>query len=115
MGQYSFKNNSLEKKLEIVVEGVFSQQNGMDYVTDYNKEIRKINPKEYDLLLDCTKLAVTPADVVPQLQGCFELYKANGFKKVSTIINASNGAIIKMQFNRLARIVKLDNLEIIEK
>lgn len=46
------------------------------------------------------------------LEGCFQLYKNDGFKKV--ILRIASNPILKLQLNRVARSVKLDNCEIIE-
>lgn len=119
MKKYEFKKSIIEKTFYITVAGIFTKEDGEGYVKEYLKQIAGLNTKEYTLKFDCLNLKVTPSDVIPQLQGCFELYKQGGFKKVIGVIpstgsNDLNSGVMKMQFNRLARTTGLANFEIVE-
>ena len=118
MEKYSFNKNTLAETLDIIVQGVYTKEDAENYVKEYLEAISNINTSKYTLKFDCINLKVTPTDVVPQLQGCFELYKKAEFKKVIAIISASNNlsaGVMKLQFNRLAKTVGLNNFEIVEK
>lgn len=113
MGKYAFKNNTNDKTLEITIEGLFTQQDGMDYIKTYQDTIKRISTAEYKLIFDCTNLSVTPSEIVPMLQGCFEMYKQANYNAVKAIVPKQNGAVLKMQFSRLAKNAGLQNFEII--
>ncbi|MBU3204407.1 hypothetical protein [Clostridium algidicarnis] len=112
--KFSFKRNDTTKVLEIFTEGVFTPEDGAEYVKSYKAEVAKITPGEYTLKFDCSNLELNRPEVLPILQGCFEMYKVNNFKKIiATVGNSKNSVILKMQIGRLARTVGLDNIEII--
>lgn len=112
--KFDFKRNDTTKVLEIFTEGVFTPEDGSEYVKSYKAEVEKINPVEYTLKFDCSNLELNRPAVQPMLQDCFEMYKTNNFKKIIvTVGNSKNSAILKMQIGRLARTVGLNNIEII--
>ncbi|MBU5591873.1 hypothetical protein KQI89_08850 [Clostridium sp. MSJ-4] len=112
--KFDFKRNDTTKTLEIFTEGVFTQEDGEEYVKSYKTQVLKINPMEYTLKFDCSDLQLNRPEVLPLLQGCFEMYKMNNFKKILvTVGNSKNSNILKMQIGRLARTVGLNNMEII--
>lgn len=112
MKKFEFKTDRLGKKIDVNLRGMFKPQDAKDYVNEYQKVIGTINSKEYRLQFDCTEMIITPADAVPMLKGCFEMYKQAGFNKVVAKISKTNGLIMKMQFNRLAKETGLTNFEV---
>ncbi|MFJ8528410.1 hypothetical protein [Bacillus sp. NPDC094106] len=112
MGNYKLQANRAQKVFHVSVEGMMSNQDGANFITDYKRNIAGFNPKEYTIELDCTKLNVTSADVLPMLEECYKLYIADGFQKVIFVV--SNNTILKMQLNRVARNTGLANYEIKE-
>ena len=112
MKKFRFTNNPSGKELRVELEGMFNAQDAEDFVKEYKSIISKIKPTETVFNVDCTKMIITPQDVVPQLQGCFEMYRDDKFKKVVFIVSKDKGAILKAQFNRLGRTVGLTNMEV---
>lgn len=112
--KYEFTNNAGLKELKVRLEGMFNAKDAEEYIRDYRDVVSRIKPNETVFNLDCTKMIVTPADVVPQLEGCFKMYKEDKFKKVVFKIPTKGGFILKSQFSRLARKVGLENIEIIQ-
>ena len=113
MGKYTLQANRIQKVFHVSVEGSMSSEDGANFIKDYKQKIAGINPKEYVIELDCTKLNVTSADVVPMLENCYKLYIADGFTKVIFNI-APKSNILKMQLNRVAKNTGLANYEIKE-
>ncbi|MEW4429413.1 MULTISPECIES: hypothetical protein [Paenibacillus] len=111
MGSFILKTDVPNKVLNIELEGSFSQEDGLRSISAYQDTIAPIDPREYELRIDCKKLNVTAPEIVPLLEGCLALFKKDGFKKV--VLTLENNAILKMQLSRLGRAVGLDNLEII--
>jgi hypothetical protein len=112
MGSYNFKLDSSKKVLNVKVEGRFGEQDGMKFINDYNNEIKKFNPNDYNIDLDCTELAVSSQDVLPLLENCYNLYQQTGFNKI--IFTIKNNITLKMQLNRIANKTGLKNYEIIQ-
>ncbi|WP_410514773.1 hypothetical protein PaeBR_10535 [Paenibacillus sp. BR2-3] len=111
MGKFNLKTDSANKVMNIELEGTFSEEDGTKSIQAYKQTISPINPADYELLIDCRKLNVTSADVVPLLEGCFIMFKSDGFVKVK--LTLENNPILKMQLSRLGRKAGIENLEII--
>lgn len=110
MGQFTMQVDRGRKRFDVMVGGWFTPEDAMNYIADYQKSVVTFNPKEYAISLDCHELKVSPVEMIPLLQQCMEMYKQSGFQKI--IINVGNSAIVKMQINRIAKVVGLDNVEI---
>ena len=109
--KFNFKADNSSKTLFIAVRGSFTEEDGKAYIAEYLKQVKAIDVKSYKLFLDCTELNVTSQDLSTMLQGCFEMYKNDGFGSVQAKI--INNAVLKMQLSRLAKNVGLGNFEVI--
>lgn len=110
MGKFNLSTDSVKKIINIELEGTFSEEDGIKSIQAYQQTINPITPSEYGLQIDCRKLNVTAPDVVPLLEGCFNMFKKDGFAKVN--LTLENNPILKMQLARLGRKAGLDNLDI---
>ncbi|WP_054941390.1 hypothetical protein [Paenibacillus ihuae] len=110
MGKFILKTDSVNKIINVELEGTFSNEDGLKSIQAYQQTVNPITPSEYSLQIDCRKLNVTAPDVVPLLEGCFIMFKADGFEQVS--LTLENNPILKMQLARLGRKAGLENLEI---
>ena len=110
-GHYTMNVNRAKKELNIMIVGNFTTEQAQRYASDYNANVKSINPSEYVLRLDCRDLNVITQDLVDSLEACYSLYQSSRFNKV--IIEIKQVAILKMQLNRLARKVGL-NCDIVE-
>ncbi|MEK5436360.1 hypothetical protein BSK65_11740 [Paenibacillus odorifer] len=111
MGQFILKTDTTKKVINIELEGTFSEEDGLKSIQAYQQTINPITPADYELQIDCRKLNVTAPDVVPLLEGCFVMFKNDGFVKVN--LTLENNPILKMQLARLGRKAGLENIEII--
>ena len=111
MGKFNIKSDTVNKIINIELEGTFSQEDGLKSIQVYQQTINPIIPADYELQIDCRKLNVTAPEMVPLLEGCFVMFKSDGFVKVN--LTLENNPILKMQLARLGRKAGLDNLEII--
>lgn len=112
MGSFNIQVDDANKVFHAEVEGTFSPEDGMKSIEAYQSSIAKIFVPDYVIDIDCTKLNVSAPDALPILEGCFQLYKKDGFKRVT--LKIAKNPILKMQLSRIARAVQLDNLEILE-
>lgn len=111
MGSFAFDLKSGSKDLNVLVEGMFTQQNALDFINEYQKNTSGINPGEYNLIFDATNLKVSTQEVLPLLENCMQMYKQSGFKRIEVSIGSS--AIVKNQIRRVVEKVGLQNCEII--
>jgi hypothetical protein len=111
MGHFILKTDTINKTINIELEGTFSEEDGLKSIQAYQQTVNPITPAEYDLKIDCRKLQVTEPDVVPLLGSCFVMFKNDGFVRVTLILE--NNPVLKMQLSRLGRKAGLGNIEII--
>lgn len=104
--------NKETKVMYAEASGSFSPEAARETLKQYHENVSQINPAEYTLSIDCSKLNVFSPDVAPILEQCFMLYKQTGFKKIKFTISNSN--VLKNQFVRIAKKAGLDNYEIVE-
>lgn len=112
MGTFNLRTDKAAQSLQVSVGGTFSNDDAGRFINEYNSTIATFDPKQYEIVLDCTGLNVSSPDVLPMLEQCFILYKDSGFKKV--IFTIKSNPILKMQLARVARSTKLENYEIRE-
>ncbi|ASS68537.1 MULTISPECIES: hypothetical protein [unclassified Paenibacillus] len=112
MGSFNIDLDRTNKVFNAQVEGTFSPEDGMNSVEAYKATIATIDTSEYEIRIDCTLLNVSAPSSLPILEGCFALYKEDGFKKVSLLL--AKNPVLKMQLGRVARGVGLENCEITE-
>ncbi|MBW7474735.1 hypothetical protein K0T92_08250 [Paenibacillus oenotherae] len=112
MGSFNIQLDQAGKVMKVQVEGTFSTEDAMSSVEAYHKSTASISVPEYDIDIDCTKLNVSAPDTLPILEGCFQLYKKDGFKNIK--LRIAKNPILKMQLNRIARSVQLTNYEVVE-
>ncbi|BCG59311.1 hypothetical protein [Paenibacillus sp. URB8-2] len=111
MGKFNLKTDSAKKIINIDLEGTFTEEDGLKSIHAYQATINPITPADYQLDIDCRKLNVTSPDVVPLLEGCFMMFKKDGFERVK--LTLENNPVLKMQLARMGRKAGLENLEII--
>ncbi|MBW7573820.1 hypothetical protein [Caproiciproducens faecalis] len=106
MGNYKITTGS--QTIDIIVEGLFTSNDAQAYLKDFNKAVSGIVPSNFKLVLDCTKLSVSPVEMQQMLKGCLELYKELNFKSV--ILKSGSNAVLKMQMQRLSSSVGLNSV-----
>ncbi|WP_151734445.1 hypothetical protein [Paenibacillus tengchongensis] len=110
MGKFVLNTDEIHKQIYIELEGIFSEEDGLLSMQSYQQLVNPLDPSEYELRIDCTKLNVTAPDVVPLLESCFIMFKNDGFTKV--VLTLEYNPILKMQLARLGRKAGLENLVI---
>ncbi|MDF2905039.1 MAG: hypothetical protein K0R34_360 [Herbinix sp.] len=109
--KFSLTIDKVRKTLKAEAHGKFNPADAGAFVEEYTKLVGQINPQEYTLSFDSTKLQVSSTDMVPLLTACLELYKKDNFKKI--IFDCTSNATLKLQIHRLSKLVELPNYEII--
>lgn len=105
MKKHEISLNKANKELKVKVWGMFESEDAANFIADFKETVSTIQPSETALSFDTTELKVSKQEMMPMLEGCFNMYKDFGFQKVS--IETENNAILKMQLNRVAKKIGL--------
>ncbi len=100
------------KVIAIFVGGAAKLEEVQEFKRDYERAVNSVDTSAYTLEIDCTNMDVVTPQMVPELEGSYQLYKQSGFMKV--IFKIKNSAILKMQLSRLARNTGLTQAEIVK-
>lgn len=103
---FKFDVNPLAKVVTITVGGFFSEQEANDYIAEYQKTVRSLNPASYTLLIDGTEQKLASKNLLEQYQGAVDMYLSSNFKK--TIIVLPESAVAVMQIKKLNGSEKID-------
>ncbi|PLS19286.1 hypothetical protein CVD28_02415 [Bacillus sp. M6-12] len=112
VGTYTMNVNRVGKTIDMTVSGTFTPEKAQAFIKDYQAKVGSIKADEFVLKFDCRDLEIVTQEMIPNLENCFKMYMASGFKKVE--VGIQKKPIIKMQLSRLARNVGLTNLEVLE-
>ncbi len=110
VGNFILHTDDIHKQIRIELVGTFSEEEGLLSMQSYQQVINPLDPAEYELQIDCTKLNVTAPDVVHLLESCFLMFKNDGFTRI--VLTLEHNPILKMQLSRLGRKAGLENLTI---
>jgi hypothetical protein len=105
------KLDKVGKILYATVKGFFQPVDANEFVEEYQKNVKLINPKDYELHFNSRELKVSSQDMVPMLSACFEMYQKDQFKNL--IFDCGTNAGLKLQIRRVATSVGLNNFEIL--
>lgn len=108
MGQFNV--STVGNTLKAVLEGQFSPEEIGAFGNAYQAAVKKINPAQYELLLDVTKMPVIASDKQDELKQFLSMYKAAGFKKITMVMQSN--AVLSMQTKRLAKEVGLTDFDV---
>lgn len=108
MGSYNITTSI--GQINVSLEGSFTPENAQNFVKDFKTEVTKVNPATCHLVLDGTRLAISPAQMVDLLRNCFAMYKGMGFKRIT--MNPGSNVVLRMQVSRLAKEAGLTGFEL---
>ncbi len=110
--KYDININASKKVIDMFIGGSFTPADAKAFINDYNKTVGSIDASNYTLEIDCTTMNVVTPEMVPDLEGSYQLYKQSGFKKI--IFKIKDSTILKMQLARLARNTGLTQAEVVK-
>jgi hypothetical protein len=85
----------------VTVGGFISPDEAKSFVDEYESIIKNLDTKNTCLILDGRELKASTQDMLPMLQGCFQLYMRDDFKKVFMINFVSS--VTNSQVARVAK------------
>ncbi|WP_096189924.1 hypothetical protein [Evansella halocellulosilytica] len=96
---YKFDVDKTNKKMVVTVGGMFTSDEGAQYIEDFKKEVAGISANEYSLVLDGKELKVSSAEIVDMLNQAVQMYFETGFKKIYLV--KLDSAVAMMQIKRI--------------
>jgi hypothetical protein len=103
---YKVEVNNAKKILFITVGGFFQEEDGKNFLNDYNNAVKSIVPSTFTLALESSDLSTSKADMIPILENCMKMYKDTGFKNI--ISTSPTSPIALMQLKRLLSSLNLN-------
>jgi len=99
--KYDFKVDSSKKIFLINGGGMFSLDDAKNFMAEYRLNVAKIDPKEYNLIVDAKDIKVNSPEIIPLLEEMIGLYTATPFKKKFSVIIEST--IAQSQVKRVGK------------
>jgi len=99
---YKVEVNNAKKVLFITVGGFFQEEDGKNFLNDYNNAVKS----SFTLALESSELSTSKAEMIPILENCIKMYKATGFKNI--VSTPPSSAIAAMQLKRLLSSLNVD-------
>ncbi len=103
---YKVEVNNAKKVLFITVGGFFQEEDGKNFLNDYNNAVKSITPSSFTLALESSELSTSKAEMIPILENCIKMYKSTGFKNI--VSTPPSSAIAAMQLKRLLSSLNVD-------
>lgn len=111
MGQFFIQQNPYDKRLNIKLEGMFSEQDWHGLLASYQQQVDMINPEEYQIELDCTAFPLAAASQWQRLEEGYQLFDDQAFRRISLIIRESADRL-DHSFHEAVMNVRLPKLEL---
>jgi hypothetical protein len=103
---YSMEIKRAEKIFYVTAKGMFTQEEGIGFITDLKKNIQAIDARDYYLVLDTTELKASSQDALEGMQVVMQIYSNTPFKDRFCIVAKS--AVTNSQIKRVGKEEKLD-------
>lgn len=104
-GTHKMELNIGRKQFIIRLAGQYGLDHAEDFFKQYEKNVSRINPADYHIIIDCSNLNVFKPEILPYLEEAYKAY--NAFKRI-TFINSPN-RISLAQIQRIAKKIGLIN------
>lgn len=95
---FKIEVNTSKKQVLITVGGFFKEEEGGNFLKDYNTKMKSITPSTYTLALNSEELLASRPDMLPIMKQCMTLYKETGFKEI--ISNLPTSKISEIQLKK---------------
>lgn len=71
-----------KKAFIIKISGFFKEDDVIQYIDEYYKKLKYIDPSKFSLVLIADDLAASSQYMLPKLESVVNIYKSTGFKNV---------------------------------
>lgn len=113
IGNFYIQKNRFDMRLNVKIEGTFSEKNDQEFLKAYIEEIQNIPVSEYDIEVDCSEVNMSLPLHVHLLENNIQRFQETGFKKILIIVEKSftqnNSTFIES-----AKKIQIPQLQLIE-
>lgn len=99
-----FQTDQINKAFIITLGGFAETEKASTFVDDLKKEVSKIDPKKFALIVDSTELKTFKTEILPVLEKSYALYMGLGFKKILMV--EPKRVTPRLQLKRIAKKVQ---------
>lgn len=103
---YTITVNEGKKAFVVETRGFFGEEEGKNFLKEYQEKVGSINPKRYSFIICGKDLKTSSQDMIDILNNCLKMYKDSGFKDYYTTKPVS--AVSWMQLQKLLKENRLD-------
>lgn len=89
MGSHLIHINPYDKRMNIKLEGLFSEHDWTELLHSYHNNRSLISPARYNVELDCTSFPLQSDEQWHLLESCYNLFNNESFQQISFIIDHS--------------------------
>jgi hypothetical protein len=97
---YSMSYEQQKGIFHIVVSGFFKEEDGLNFLNEYNNNLNKFKVNEISLVIESQDLKTSSTDMLQIMKQCYELYNNSGFKQMIIVLPSSPTSA--MQAKRMA-------------
>jgi hypothetical protein len=96
-----FTIDTVKKTFTITLVGFAAEERASVFVDNLKRNVAKINPKDYVLIVDSTELKTFKPQILPVLEQAYALYMSFGFRKI-LMVNPRR-VTPRLQLKRIAK------------
>lgn len=98
---YKMEVKTNERILLITMSGLMTEKESLAYIEELNKNIKRINPTQYSMVVDTRELKASPQNLINLMEQAMELITTTPFKRRYSIMPKS--AVATMQVKRVSK------------
>lgn len=87
--KYDFNIDKEAKSLVAGVHGYYTEADRLSFERNYIDITKSINPKEYELIVDCRRMETSDDSLLEALGAVFKVYQATGFHTIKVVKSTS--------------------------
>lgn len=91
----------IKKTFKVTVSGMVTANEAREYLNNYEQSIKKIDPKQYTMIMDAREQKTVTQDVISLLEEAIKMYADTPFAKKYAIIIDS--AVAMLQVKRVGK------------
>lgn len=94
---FEIKIDKNKKAFVINVGGFFKPEEGKSFLDTYNKDVKSLNPSDYNVIILGEGLSTSSQEMIDILEGTINMYKKTGFKKYYGTLPNSPSATMQLK------------------
>ena len=98
----------------VEASGLFNNEIAQEFIDEYNRHVKTINPSDFYLIINCKKLLPVPEDNYPYLRKVIKMYmEANFNKRFCVVMDNSElfSQLMQLDTSNFLRYIFYDSLD----